>query len=257
MKKNKKWFRSPIFTVVAFALAAVLLLFSGINSARAALTYFSEVYSTQVQMFDIGVSLLEKGAHDEKANIVSYRNYKANSDGEWDKVVPGELLKNMLGKDEKLILNKEYKEELNVQNTGTINEFVRVTVYKYWVKDGKKMTDLSPDLIDLNLVNVGSAWVEDETERTDERTVLYYTSLLNSGDSTPLFADKIKIDKRIAKYATQKQEGNTIITTYDYDGVEFCIEATVDAVQEHNAQDAALSAWGRNVKISGKKLSLA
>ena len=48
----------------------------------------------------------------------------------------------------------------------------------------------------------------------------------------------------------------TITTAYDYDGLQFCVEASVDAVQEHNAEDAILSAWGRKVSISNGSLSL-
>ena len=33
----------------------------------------------------------------------------------------------------------------------------------------------------------------------------------------------------------------TITTTYDYDGLQFCVEASVDAVQEHNAFPLAMS----------------
>ena len=42
----------------------------------------------------------------------------------------------------------------------------------------------------------------------------------------------------------------TITTIYEYDGARFCVEAKVDAVQEHNAQDAIWSAWGRRVNIA-------
>ena len=55
-----------------------------------------------------------------------------------------------------------------------------------------------------------------------------------------------------------KQEGNytTILTTYDYDGVKFQIEVEVDAVQEHNAEDAIWSAWGKRVTFQDGILSL-
>ena len=57
----------------------------------------------------------------------------------------------MLGADEKLILGKGYEERLSVRNSGTIEEYVRVMIYRYWEKDGTegKLTDLSPDFIDL------------------------------------------------------------------------------------------------------------
>ena len=68
------------------------------------------------------------------------------------------------------------------------------------------------------------------------------------------------IDNMVATKATQTSEtknGYTTITTvYDYDGVSFCVDAKVDAVQEHNAEDAIWSAWGRRVKINNGVLSL-
>ena len=59
-------------------------------------------------------------------------------------------------------------------------------------------------------------------------------------------------------HQTVEKEGEytTITTSYDYDGVQFKIEAKVDAVQEHNAEDAILSAWGKNVTVSNSMLSL-
>ena len=112
-------------------------------------------------------------------------------------------------------------------------------------------------LIDLNLVNLGTDWIEDEGARTKERTVLYYNKLLyaqGQGTSeTPLFADSLVIDDSIAKKVSQETQTNgnytTIVTTYDYDGVSFRVEVEVDAVQEHNAEDAVWSAWGKRISV--------
>lgn len=46
------------------------------------------------------------------------------------------------------------------------------------------------------------------------------------------------------------------MTTYDYDGISFQIEVEVDAVQEHNAEDAIWSAWGKRVVFHDGVLSL-
>lgn len=85
-------------------------------------------------------------------------------------------------------------------------------------------------------------------------------SFLPAGVSTALFADSLTIDSMVASKVTQEtstQDGyTTITTTYDYDGLQFAVEAKVDAVQEHNAQDAVWSAWGKKVTISGGTLSL-
>lgn len=239
MKKFKKIISSPITTVAAFALAAGLLLFSSIGGARAALTYFSDDYEANIEMHEIGVTLRENG----------------------NPVAEGELLTNLLAEGESLKLGTAYTENLSVYNSGVINEYVRVNIHRYWLdKDGKKLTALSPDLIELNLTNLGSDWLVDEKAATDERTVLYYNKVLASGSTTPTFADKLTISGQVASSVREERESSggytTITMIYEYDGARFCIEAKVDAVQEHNAQDAIWSAWGRRVTIKDGVLNL-
>ena len=80
---------------------------------------------------------------------------------------------------------------------------------------------------------------------------------MEAGGVTAPLSDTLKIDSAVVNKVTQTESGRgTIVTTYDYDGVQFVIEANVDAVQEHNAEDAILSAWGRSVTVSGGTLSL-
>ena len=67
MRKPKRLL-PPMAIYGLFALAVVMLFSSSIGGARAALTYYSETYSSRVQMYSIGVSLLENG------NPVSWRN---------------------------------------------------------------------------------------------------------------------------------------------------------------------------------------
>lgn len=251
MKRITEIMRAKKTTAILFALAAILLLGSGIGAAKANLGVFSDAYSSRVSMQDIGVSLLENG------DVVSYRNYdSAKADGTWNAEVPGVLLSNMIAGNDKLVFEKKYPEAISVKNSGSINTYVRVSIYKYWTDaDGKKMTELTPDLIKLHFVNGGS-WIEDTAARTSERTVYYYNKLLNAGDTTPNLTDTLAISNTVAKKVSQRTEGNKIITTYDYDGVNFHVEAHVDVVQEHNAQSAVKSAWGRSVTISGTSLSL-
>lgn len=261
MKKQKKRMKvaPPIVTVALFGVAVALLLGSSIGGTRAALTYYSETYSSRIQMYDIGITLVENDKD------ISWRNYSSAGDGTWDEG-PGDLLKEMLAEGEALALGKRYQENLKVRNTGTINEYVRVSIYKYWLDaEGEKLRGLSPDLIKLNLVNLGTDWIEDEEASTTERTVLYYNKLLYAeGQGTSesaLFADSLTIDDSIAKKVSQEtttEKGyTTIVTTYDYDGVSFQIEVEVDAVQEHNAEDAIWSAWGKRVTVDNGILSFA
>ena len=95
----------------------------------------------------------------------------------------------------------------------------------------------------------------DEKSSTTERTVLYYTGIVPAGKSTPNFTDTLKIDNKIAekvKVETGKDEnGNEVIRhVYKYDGYQFHVDAEVNAVQTHNAQDAIKSAWGVDVTVS-------
>ncbi len=248
----KRLISRPAVTLAAFVLAAGLLLFSTIGGTRAALTYFSETYTSSYGMYDIGVTLLENG------EPVSWRNY--SSEGSWSEET-GMLLGNLLPDGESVKIGKRYAEELSVANTGSINQYVRVSIHKYWTDaEGKKLQSVSPDLIGLNLVNTSGGWILDESSSTKERTVLYYGSVLNVGQKTEPFTDSLIIDRMTATKVTQtetKENGYTTITTaYDYDGLRFWIEAKVDAVQEHNAEDAIWSAWGREVTVSGGNLSL-
>ena len=74
MRRKKKSF--PVKPALLLGAAGLLLLGSTVGSTRAALTYYSENYSAQVDMSSIGVSLLENG------ETVSSRDY--TSDGAWE-----------------------------------------------------------------------------------------------------------------------------------------------------------------------------
>ena len=238
--KLKSAKKSTWITAGSFAAAGALILTAAIGGTQAALTYFSEDYSAHVEMYDIGVSLVE---NDE---IVSFRNYVAGSDGEWAMGTSPLLEDLLVGEDEPyVVIGKPYDEFLSVQNSGTINEYVRVKVYKYWTDaDDKKVTELSPNLIDLQY-DTDNAW--EIVSQTDENTVLYYRSRLDSGAITDPFTKSVTvyIDDSLTADVIEEHIGDNIIRyTYKYDKYKFHIECEVDAVQEHNAEDAMLSAWG-------------
>lgn len=262
MKDNKKKREFPLSlkTAVLFGMAAGLLLFSAVGSTRAALTHYSETYSAQIDVQSIGVSLLENG------KVVSYRDY-THADDEWFEA-SGELLQ--LPEGEKWQVGRTYEEKLSVMNSGAIDEYVRVKIYKYWVdSEGKKQPHLSPAMINLHLT--GDHWIVDEKastaklreedDRDGELIVLYYDSILravgedNIPHETTPFADSVTIDGRIATKVTEYSSTDadtgwtTIYTFYDYDGASFVLEAEVDAVQTHNAVNAIRSAWGVETEI--------
>ena len=291
MKNLKKLITSPAVTIALFILASVLLLVSTIGGIRAAFQAISEIYSGQMQMHCIGVTLQEKSAGDEKPREVAWRFHLENTADKWDEnslhlLAGAHINKNnkeeldhsvFLGSDTEFRPGKSYTEELSVKNSGNIEEYVRVTIYKYWVDpDGNKvfLTDsegneiaketerkgnttqgLSPALIKLNLTN-SNVWLLDEKASTEERIVVYYNSVLAPGEDTsktPL-SDKLTIDRMVGDKVTKtvSDDGKTITTKYDYDGWQFCLEAVVDAVQNHNAKDAIKSVWGRDVNVDNK-----
>lgn len=128
--------------------SAALLLLSTVGSTRAALTYYSENYAVEVTVSSIGVSLLENG------ETVSSRNY----DGSQWKESTGELLTGMLKEGEAIVPGRPYEESLSVANSGAIDSYVRVNLYRSWQDaNGETDTMLSPELIDLSLNLEGAA----------------------------------------------------------------------------------------------------
>lgn len=229
----KKVLSSPIATVVLFALAAVMLGFGGINAIQAAPRIESADYRAQVQLTNINVAVTENG------NVV-----------EGD----GALLTGLASSGD-FKIGKTYDEVLAVRNTQHpsstnegegIEEYVRVSVYRYWTDDKGKAVNLDPSLIKLNF-RTDNGWTIDEAASTSERTVLYYKDILpvyeggkpavDANDEpavgdTNAFADTITIDGEVAK-------------KYAYANAQFHIKVTADAVQTHNGTEAMTSAWGR------------
>ena len=217
----KKLISKPMLLL---AVAAVLLIASSIGSTQAALTYYSENYQAEVSVSNIGVILLEN-----------------------NNMVQGTLA---LAEDEKLIPGKTYTDTLTVANTGGMDAYVRVIVNKSW-KDanGKKDTSLSPEYIELNVLE-NSGWIEDTKVSTDEKAIYYYTKSLAAGQSTSSLIDTFKINPQVAKELYRTTEDNIITYEYKYEGYQCAVDVEVQAVQTHNAADAIKSAWGTSITVS-------
>lgn len=258
MKKTEKhpWKKSkqpfPL-TLVLFLCASSLLLLGTVSGIRATLTYFSEYYTAQVEVSDIGVTLVENGAD------LSFRNYSGQNNL-WN-TRTGTLAATLPDQSGgKIQLGRLYREELSVRNSGKIDQYVRVRIFRSWVDDaGEKITTLSPALIDIHFLT--DTWLLDESASTPERTVLYYPFILAPGQETPLFADTLRLDSAIASSVREetliREDGTTVIRAiYAYDGMRLQLEAEVDALQTHNAEDAIRSAWGVDASVSGGTLRL-
>ena len=220
------------------------------GSTRAALTYYSENYTAQMNMSRIGVTLQENG------NDVSNRDYEGN--GDWEGTVSGTLLNHLA--ESKIVPEQKYPEALTVKNSGNIDTFVRVIITKYWENpEGEKDNTLNPALIELDAPLAG--WIEDESARTTERSIYYYQTALKAGDegniSTPL-CENIWIDGSIAELVEQvtNEEEGTIQYIYKYNDYTFVLEAEVNAVQTHNAAEAIRSAWGVDATVSADETTI-
>lgn len=240
-KKKKNSF--PVKPALLLGAAAALLLGSTVGSTRAALTIYSEDYTAQVSMSNIGVALVENG------KVVSEQTYGKEASAE------GTLLENMVHEGENFTPGYPYEEKLQVRNTGDIDIFVRVILTRSWQKDtnedgiSEKDTELSPLLIDLKLLE-DSGWVVAEdngVDYSDERIVLYYTKALAPEETSAALSSAIRISHEIAQSVKIGDDGKY---EYVYNGYSFCLEAEADAVQTHNAADAIKSAWGVDVTVS-------
>lgn len=264
MKKMRSFFHSAMGTTFMFMLAILLLMTGTIGGVRATPQIFNpDFYYGGLELDEIGITLLENGAP------VSSRNYNKEkqafdvSSNDAKNAEQGILLAKMLG-NEKLKIGKKYDESLSVRNTGVIPEYVRVTVYKYWVsvdKDGNetrfdaynaKGEEILNKLIELNFLQGSDKdWVLDPASHTKERDVLYYKKLLDSGKDTTAFTDTLTINNDILDYGKKvpietDADGNVLSWSWSWvaDGLEFRIEAEADGVQDHNARAAMKSAWG-------------
>ena len=279
MKDKKKMSKK---TMALLAAAVMLLAGSGIMGTKASLSVFSEDYTAWFYLNHLQVHLLENGEDvcggkntlDGTAKVTgelaTKLGYSNGSSGEvLGTVEPG----------------KVYREEIAARNGQDIPQYVRMTVRKYWVEtDGKgnvkkdkqgnpvKTTVLSPDQIRLtygeddpeekarDLYNTED-WTINKEENTTESSTYYLQSPLDGGADSALLFDRVMIDGAVAIGTVEEKrqdDGKIIITyKYDYDGYAFFIEADVQAIQTHNAQDAIHSQWGvYNVSVNNGTLTV-
>ncbi len=221
----KRLLSTPIATALLLVLGLALIGYGGINGAQAAPRIVSEYFGAQVELSSIDTILVENGATASTEEGLLGASF---------------LERNGLSSPTDFVVGKRYDESLNVMNNGDIDEFVRVTVTRYWTdaSGGRAKTTFDPAYIKLDFVT-DSGWSIDEEASTEERTVLYYAESVAPGDSPKSdFVSGVTIDPQVAKLISQSG-------AYEYEGVRFQIDVTVDAVQTHNGTEAMTGAWGR------------
>lgn len=230
MKTGKNGQRRQYLSGVLTVTAVLLLFGSALGSSRAAQTYISNHYDTQIRMHHIGIALLENG------RAVSYRTYEEETDS-WREENAGLLLGDLEedGKKGAVIPGKFYPEELQVSNTGSIDTYVRVILYRSWQDgSGEKRTDMDPALLYFTFAESG--WTVDSALSTRERIVLYYTSVLAPGESTESLMEGFTV-------------AADILQTAGREDARLVVEAEADAVQARMGADAIKSAWGVEAEI--------
>ena len=259
----KKIRRSPVVAGLLFLLAVVLLFAGSVGGTQAALQIYSSDYISAFELDHIGITLYENGTP------VSFRNYGDAAASGFTEKQDGDLVLKTLEDDPSFQIGRKYPFVITCKNTGTIDHYLRVTVYKYWVQvgEGEKfglkgwfhglssdtVKQLDNDKHNPATIHLGyngsegynsSAWAKDPDSSTAERDVYYYTGILPvGGETAPLF-DTLWVDSSVAKSVITETVGSLTTYTYAYDGYGFVVQAEADAVQTHNARAAIRSAWG-------------
>ena len=259
----KKILRSPVVTGLLFLLAVVLLFAGSMGGTQAALQVFSEDYISAFDLKHIGITLYENGT------AVSFRNYGDAAASGFTEEQDGNLVLKDLDGDTAFQIGKKYPFKIWCENSGTIEQYLRVIIHKYWVEVGKDeeldqngwfhgLSSNTRKLLDNEKHNPAtirlgyngsegyntSAWVKDPNSSTDEREIYYYIGKLPVGGKTAPLFDTLWIDPSVAKTVVKTVNGNVTTYTYAYDGYGFVVQAETDAVQTHHARAAIRSAWG-------------
>ena len=256
----KKLSRKTLLITLAVILVAAGAI--GSFAAGSGMDFESDSYQASFFMNHLQVHLLENGR-----DVCGGEN---TLDGETK--ITGELVGYLGYESEDKLGSFEpgmmYREEIAAGNGQDIPLYVRMTIRKYWFdpETKEKITTLSPDMIMLSYDGKeynDSAWVINEQETTSEASTYYCRAQVPAGGSSAPLFNRLVIDGKIAadyEVSTEKNEDTGVTTytyTYRYDGSAFMIKADVQAIQTHNAADAAASQWGvENVTVQGGKLTV-
>lgn len=124
----------------------------------------------------------------------------------------------------------EVKDGYQVDNTGSVDAYIRVTVTKYWADADGKTTDLDAANIELGLNSADWIKAEKLFEGNSDETEVYYCRYpVAAGQSTSKLLETIGIPASL---------------TNEYAGMTVYLEAVADGVQFAGADAADLNASG-------------
>ena len=143
------------------------------------------------------------------------------------------------------------EKKLKVQNTGEVDEVVRITYEEKWLSKNGDELPLTQNGNDAALIH----WKNSRDWLKDGNT-FYYKYKLAPGEETSELLDYVKFNKYITSDAdceTTSENGQIIkscITSGDgYDGATYTLKFTIDTVQYRSYQ----AAWNTNVEIAEVK----
>lgn len=217
----KRILRSSIATVAMLAVGIALIGFGSVRGIRAELTEQTRRdWIGQMELNHVYTELYEDGASTDSTLLEDLAAKRAANE---------------------FVVGMKYDKQLAVHNTSSdVPQYARVTVYRYWTDGEGKRVDLDPELIDLEFAT--GSWQKDAAASTAERTVLYYTPVLAANAVSDPFITAITIDSQVQKEMVGKE--------YKYKGLEFHVEAVVDAIQTHHHADAMNGVWGTAYGVS-------
>lgn len=229
-------------TVALFAAALVLLGSGGVMGTRAVPGIQSDIFDRTIETDSLYVQILDNSG----AKV-----------GVKDRELTDNALYTEL--DEEIVPGEKYESKVSVKNTGSADEYVRVVVRKYWTDDEGKNTEVDPALIELTAASPeGYKWTA--VKEGTETTVYYLNKPISNEEVVDLFSavrinEKVVTEgRKISEESTTEDGVTTINYRYEFDGLQFNVEAEAQSVQTHSARQAIKSVWGVDASAVGIEL---
>ena len=284
IRRNKKKHVIPKASLVLIVMAAILLA-AGLAFAASGPDILSESYKSEFTMTDIQAAVVENGETDDEHILFSEIGDSAEPGRSYDEAL---AVKN-IGDSPVLVrmIIRRYWLDADGNKTNMLDPDLILLSYgasaaglqqNQGADDADNDTSgakqgQGADNADNNAAASQqdqkqststyntAAWQFDPVESTPERSVYYYSTLLEPGDTTGPVTDSFRIDPAVAEISDIKKSteaGKTIYTySYKYDGCTAHFEAEAQVLQSHNGQDAIESVWGvQNVKFDGSKVTV-
>lgn len=142
----------------------------------------------------------------------------------------------------------------SVKNTGTVDSYIRLTLYTYWGDEDEVYTDFEATddqgqtysyVAQVETELLGTGWIKAEgglLDRTvDGKQVFYYREPLATGESTTALLKSVKLPDSLDNQYQDKQ----ITLKAEADGVQF-----IGAEYNDINADGILSSWGVKANLN-------